>query len=279
MDASTQAALRRINREFYSRQAADFDRTRHPGGWPGWRRVVETASEDANRPLRVLDLACGNGRFALFLKQNPGLRGGQPFEYLGIDLSPELIDHARAAAAGLDHVRFEVGNIESCPLAEATCDLVVLFGVLHHLPGFDNRRRTLERAAAATASGGLLAFTCWQFADDPGFERRRLDWTSEAGIDPSRLEPGDHLLRWGQADTEGHRPGRRHSSRYLRRQRVGRPTHPARRYCHHIDEPELDRLVNGLPLAEVARYRADGPGGRQNLYWLGARDGATATLS
>ncbi|MCY3970879.1 MAG: class I SAM-dependent methyltransferase [Acidobacteria bacterium] len=279
MDATTQAALRRINREFYSRHAADFDRTRHPGGWPGWRSVVETAVSPTGRPLHVLDLGCGNGRFALFLENNPELLNHRPFTYHGIDLSSELIDHARAATAGVDHIRFQVDDIENCTLAEATHDLVTLFGVLHHLPGFKSRRRTLERAASAVAPGGLLALTCWQFADDPRFEDRRLDWCSAAGVDPAELEPGDHLLRWGQADTEGRRQSRRRSSRRLRRQRVGRPAHQARRYCHHTNEPELDRLVCGLQLAEVARYRSDGRGGRQNLYWLGAHNGAAATLS
>ena len=260
MNTATQTALRRINRDFYSRQAADFDRTRHPGGWPGWRRVVETATivpaavAHTTGPLHVLDLGCGNGRFALFLERNPDLRRRRPFTYTGMDLSAELIDHARTAAAGLDHAAFQVGDIEKRPLDAATCDLVVLFGVLHHLPGFDTRRRTLERAAAAVVPGGLLALTCWQFADDPRFENRRLDWASEAGVEPAELEPGDHLLRWGDQGS------------------------PARRYCHHTDAPELDRLVHGLPLTEVARYSSDGSGSRQNLYWLGARDRPAATL-
>ena len=244
MNTATQTALRRINRDFYSRHAADFDRTRHPGGWPGWRRVVETASQASDSPLHVLDLGCGNGRFALFLEGNPDLRGHRPFTYLGIDLSAELIAHARTANAGPDHIRFRVDDIEACRLDRQACDLVVLFGVLHHLPGFDTRRRTLERAAAAVAPGGLLVLTCWQFADDARFGSRRLDWASEAGVDPAELEPGDHLLRWGDDRSS------------------------ARRYCHHTDGPELDRLVHGLPLAEVARYRSDGPGGRQNLYSL-----------
>ena len=258
MDPSTQAALRRINRDFYSRHAADFDRTRRPGGWPGWRRVVETAvvqppqvddaeAQGPRRPLRVLDLGCGNGRFAQFLHRDPGLRRHRPLDYLGIDLSPELIDHARTATAGLRRIRFEVDDIEKRPLDEAASDLVVLFGVLHHLPGFANRRRILARAAETAAPGGLLAITCWQFADAPRFESQSLDWATEADVDPEELEPGDHLLRWGPAESN------------------------ARRYCHHTGERELDRLVAALPLTEVARYRADGPGGRQNLYWLGVR--------
>ncbi len=247
MDGSTQAALRQINRDFYSRHAADFDRTRHPGGWPGWRRVVEAAPLPTGRPLRVLDLGCGNGRFALFLDRNPDLRRSQPFHYYGIDSSAELIERARSACADRGHIRFQVDDIETRPLDQAAHDLVVLFGVVHHLPGFDKRRRALKRAASALAPGGLLALTCWQFADDARVESRRLDWGLQGGVDPAELEPGDHLLRWGPADSE------------------------ACRYCHHTDEDELDRLVGGLPLTETARYRADGAGDRQNLYWLGAR--------
>ena len=247
MDPSTQAALRHINRDFYIRYAADFDRTRHPGGWPGWQRVVEAAPRPTGRPLRVLDLGCGNGRFALFLDRNPELRSERPFDYLGIDSSAELIERAHSAGADRGHIRFERDDIETRPPDEATHDLVTLFGVVHHLPGFDNRRRALERAAAALAPGGLLAVTCWQFADDARFESRQLDWGPDAGVDPAELEPGDHLLRWGPGDSG------------------------ARRFCHHTDERELDHLVEGLPLAEHARYRADGPGDRQNLYWLGAR--------
>ncbi len=259
MDPSTQAALRRINRAFYSRQAADFDRTRHPGGWPGWRRVVELAARLTNGSLRVLDLGCGNGRFALFLERDPALRSHQPFDYLGIDLSPELIERAKASTAGLGHIRLEIGDMEggmqNDPPAERGFDLVTLFGVLHHLPGLDARRSALARAASVVAPGGLLALACWQFADDPRFEHRRLDWASQAGIDQAELEPGDHLLRWGPTDSS------------------------ARRYCHHTDEPELDRLVAGLPLAEVARYRADGSGNRQNLYWLATRENCRSAVS
>ncbi len=250
MDTSTQAALCQINLDFYRRHAGHFDRTRRPGGWPGWRRVVGAAAGLTASRLRVVDLGCGNGRFALFLERNSRLRQTRPFGYLGIDLSRELIDRARAAAKGLNHVRFEVGDLATHRLGPKCHELVVLFGVLHHLPGFETRQRALERAARAVAPGGLLALTCWQFADDPGCESRTIDWSEHAAVDPGELEPGDHLLRWGPEDSG------------------------ARRFCHHTSEPELDRLVGGLPLAEVTRYRADGPGGRQNLYWLGTREGA-----
>ncbi len=247
-----------MNAAFYARNARDFDRTRHAAGWPGWRRVVRLAAaadegDDGARggpsrraaALRVLDLGCGNGRFALFLERNSELRSRRPFHYRGIDLSPNLVGRARRASAAHLNIRFDIADLESCPLDLGAFDLVVLFGVLHHLPGLALRRQAIERAAAALAPGGLLAITCWQFTDAPDFARRRLDWDVETDVDPARLENGDHLLRWGGADST------------------------ARRYCHETTEDELALLIQDLALNEVDRYRADGADGRRNLYWLG----------
>jgi len=195
--------------------------------------------------LRVLDLGCGNGRLALFLNQNPELRDHRPFTYLGLDTSAELVRRAGERTDGVDHTRFEVADLLNRPHQPGGWDLVALFGVLHHLPGFACRRQALKRAARAVAPGGYVALTCWQFPADPAFRKRVLSWSTETIVDESELEPGDYLLRWGP---EGDH---------------------ACRYCHHVDEQELERLVADLPLQEIDRYRADGRGGRQNLYWLG----------
>jgi ubiquinone/menaquinone biosynthesis C-methylase UbiE len=67
----------------------------------------------------VLDLGCGNGRVALAL----AARG---FQVEGIDISPSMIDDARAAAeaAGVD-ARFRVGDAVKLPQDENELDAVV----------------------------------------------------------------------------------------------------------------------------------------------------------
>jgi len=134
-------------------------------------------------------------------------------------------------------------------LPEGEFSLVVLMGVLHHVPGRATRAALVRAAAARVAEGGLLALTLWRFAGRPRFEKRRVDWSAVgsvggAPIDPSQLEPGDALLRFGSAPDA------------------------APRYCHHTDPAELDVWTAETGLEPVARYTADGAQGDLNLHWI-----------
>lgn len=62
MDTKTINHLNAINRAFYATVANDFDQTRGTA-WPGWKRLQPYLT----LPLSVLDVGCGNARFALFL--------------------------------------------------------------------------------------------------------------------------------------------------------------------------------------------------------------------
>ena len=73
----------------------------------------------------VLDVGCGTGWFAA------GLQRARPdLTVLGLDLSAGMLSKARAAGAG-DLVQ---GDGTGLPFADATFDVVVGRGVLHHLP-------------------------------------------------------------------------------------------------------------------------------------------------
>jgi len=85
----------------------------------------------------------------------------------------------------------------------------------------------------------------WQFAAFERFRARMLPWSaleSHTGlhVDTSQLEPGDYLLRWGDA---------------------GRV-----RYCHFVDEEELQRLLPPSGAELVESYAADGREGSLNRY-------------
>jgi ubiquinone/menaquinone biosynthesis C-methylase UbiE len=67
----------------------------------------------------VLDLACGNGRVAFALAE----RG---YRVEGLDISPSMIDEARAATAERNvDARFRVGDAVSLPYGEGEFDAVV----------------------------------------------------------------------------------------------------------------------------------------------------------
>ncbi|MEE2672785.1 MAG: class I SAM-dependent methyltransferase [Myxococcota bacterium] len=235
MDEATRKRLLAINRDFYTQQAASFSATRNHA-WPGWARVVDGLAPD---PLAVLDAGCGNGRLARFL----GERREQALDYLGIDSSAALIDDARKAIP-TPGIHFAVLDLVESPEAipAGPFDLVAVFGLLHHLPGFETRVNLVRQLASRLARGGRIAVTCWRFGADPRIEGRLLDW--DGIVDPSRLDPGDHLLRWGNS------PG------------VGR-------YCHFASDDEIDEFAQsvsatGLGLAD--RFRSDGKSGELNEY-------------
>jgi len=138
------------------------------------------AAETADLPAgRALDLACGEGRNAVWLAE----RG---WKVLGVDYSDVAIRRARslAEAQGVD-VELEVGDVLDHPLAPEAYDLVLLAYV--QLPP-DERRQLLDRAAAAVAPGGTLLLV--------GHHLRNLEEGTGGPSDPSRLWETDDAEQW-----------------------------------------------------------------------------------
>jgi len=200
-----------------------------------------------------LDLGCGNGRF--FAEIGPIL--GDPrveISYLGIDASWPLLTLAakRVTAGGSSPPRLVAADVVHRPLAELEAatrfDLIVNFGLMHHVPSRKARRRLLAACAGRLREGGVLAVSFWQFGDRERFKRRFLPWRAAAQggpdvpdrIDVRDLEAGDHLLAWGDAG--------------------------AVRYCHFTDEREAGALVAELGLEPLSSFREDGASGDLNLY-------------
>lgn len=83
----------------------------------------------------VLDLGCGAGTDTLVAAQMvaPGGR------VTGIDMTPEMLAKARAAATemGADNVHFVEGEIEQLPFGDASFDVVISNGVIDLIPDKD----------------------------------------------------------------------------------------------------------------------------------------------
>jgi ubiquinone/menaquinone biosynthesis C-methylase UbiE len=108
--------------------------------------LLDTARVRAG--MRVLDLACGPGVVAAVAAE----RGALP---VGLDFSPAMIALARVGHTG---IRFEEGDAEALPFADASFDAVVAnFGV-HHVP---EPIRALREAHRVLRPGGRAAFTAW----------------------------------------------------------------------------------------------------------------------
>jgi SAM-dependent methyltransferase len=84
---------------------------------------------------RVVDLGCGAGTDSLVAAQMVGQNG----HVTSIDMTPEMLDKARAATAelGLTNVDFLEGEIERLPLASESVDVVISNGVIDLVPDKD----------------------------------------------------------------------------------------------------------------------------------------------
>jgi tRNA (uracil-5-)-methyltransferase TRM9 len=231
MDEATRQRLNAINREFYVTTAAEFDQTRGKA-WAGW----VTLRDYLTAPLAVLDVGCGNGRFGVFLAETLSAT----ITYHGIDNNSALLDYAKIALAGLPPISatFTQQDIITQPPETGSYNLVVLFGVLHHVPGAAERLKFMQQLAERVAPDGLLCFASWRFYDYPRFRERIVPWSADFEV-----EAGDYLLDW--------RRGER-----------------ALRYCHYVDDSEQAALITATGLSEVTTYRADGADNRMNVYSL-----------
>lgn len=253
-----------INRRFYARVAAAFSESRdHP--WPGWARVLEPLAERSHDAvgdtrLRLLDVGCGNGRFA----EAAHARLGAGIHYLGVDASQALLDLAAdRLAARLPKIEVVLVRLEitdACSIAKLPAgpfDCIGVFGLLHHLPSRARRRALLHALADRLAPAGQLALAAWRFADNPRFRSRRVSWIdynahASEPVDTAQLEPGDHLLKFGAAGED----------------------ELAIRYCHDADDAEIDAWLSGLPVRQIDRFEADGRSGDLNHYRVLERPGS-----
>ena len=136
----------------YTRAADTMD------GLPFWhhygRLTVERAGVRTGE--RVIDLCCGTGASALPAARAVGPTGS----VLGVDLTPALLDVARANAArqGLTQARFEAGDVTALAFPRGSFDVVQSVFGLFFLPDMPE---TLRRAWDWLAPGGRLVTTVW----------------------------------------------------------------------------------------------------------------------
>jgi ubiquinone/menaquinone biosynthesis C-methylase UbiE len=97
----------------------------------------------------VVDAPCGAG--AAF----PALSPGQHLRYVALDLSPLMLERARARAhaLGLDQIEFVEGDAERIPLEDRSVDLFLSYWGLHCVPHPDV---AIREAARCLRRGGRL---------------------------------------------------------------------------------------------------------------------------
>jgi len=243
MDEQTIQKLNQLNHKFYDKIAADFSETRQRP-WEGWEQLLSIikASFLEKPHMTVLDVGCGNGRFAEFLK--PEIK---PLEmkYVGLDSNKDLLEIAERNLRKLDFVSLQLKKVDILnDTLEYPADLICVFGVLHHIPGENTRQKLVKKLSTQLNKGGLLIFTAWQFDQLPNTFERRIKPTEieeKLGIALTNLERNDYLLTWERGE---------HSIRF----------------CHLIDDQEIEGLIVASGLKKLQVFSADGKNHVTNRY-------------
>jgi ubiquinone/menaquinone biosynthesis C-methylase UbiE len=117
------------------------------------------------RQVRLLDVACGTGRFLRAVRlAYPAMK------LAGLDLSRPYLDEARRHLKGLRPVEWIAANAESIPLPEASQDVVTTVFLFHELPPEVRQRVTAEMARVLKPGGLLVFIDSLQMGDRPGWD-------------------------------------------------------------------------------------------------------------
>ena len=118
----------------------------------------------------VLEIGCGNGYGGYLLNQLG------PKSYIGLDLMEEQVEIARHKYSQYTYIVQDATDLSQ--FADASKDVVIIFGVLHHIPEW---RKVLDEIARVLKPNGQL------FLEEP------------RGVDVKFF---DFLFRWGHPDSD-----------------------------------------------------------------------------
>lgn len=253
MQRSTIEKLNQLNQSFYTNVAKEFDQTRQ-APWHGWSNLVDLLDEfDKNQPLRVLDVGCGNGRFLDFLVKNVP---EQSIAYTGIDLNSELLHFAKTRTQNFanlttswqhyDLVQTWLSGEMQKPPFDQKYDLIVVFGVMHHLPSALQRLSWLQNFQDHLSENGLLVVADWQFTRESKRFAEKTISPETLGISAAELESNDFILDWQKGAV-------------------------SYRYCHETRAEEQAEQHKALVIRNptvtlIKEFDADGKSGQLNHY-------------
>ncbi|MEL6860658.1 MAG: class I SAM-dependent methyltransferase [Pseudomonadota bacterium] len=127
--------------------------------------LVRSVRETGDPQAKVLDLACGTGRFmAQTLRAMPKL------DLTGLDLSPPYAEAARAAVKRWPNADVVEGMAEALPFEDESFDHLISIYLFHELPPRVRPKVIAEAARVLKPGGTMVIADSLQFGDDSGLD-------------------------------------------------------------------------------------------------------------
>jgi ubiquinone/menaquinone biosynthesis C-methylase UbiE len=229
MNEATAKKISKQTAQTYDTVATEFSRTRGTF-WDELAFLSEYITHDDH----VLDIGCGNGRFAPLVAKRHA-------RYVGIDYSKGLISEEKRLHPD---ITFTVSDATDIPFPENHFDIAYAFAVIHHIPSRALRRKFFEEARRVLHPGGLFIFTSWDIFR-PKYFRAILHSAIDAIQGKNELEIGDALLTFGKSK--------------------------AVRYVHAFTRRELRMLAEEAGLTVISEAIITRKSGERNIVFVTSR--------
>ena len=146
---------------FYNSEAKKYAETRKKF-WHEEKTILGAITPlfGNNDKVRVLEFGCGSGRFATLLNQNfPG-----KFDYVGIDLSDELLSYAGKENPNLTFFQWDITKLVK-NFEQESFDLIVWTSSFQHIPTKKERSFLMKNFYRLLNYDGMLLMTNWSLSD------------------------------------------------------------------------------------------------------------------
>ena len=140
---------------FYDSEAKKYAETRKKF-WHEEKVILDVISPLFNQKekIRILEFWCGSGRFATLLNQNFSGK----FDYVGIDLSNELISYASKENPNLTFFQWDITKLIK-NFEQESFDLIVWTSSFQHIPTFKERSFLMKNFYRLLDYDGVLLMT------------------------------------------------------------------------------------------------------------------------
>ena len=157
----SQTLLQKVQSD-YNKIAKSFSDTRkYP--WKDFELLFKNSQPITHSSkLKILDLACGNGRLYNFLNSQFAVHDSQNFKYIGVDNSTELLKQANIQYSKfkIKNLEFVFGDILRIPFPDNSFDQIWCIAAFHHLPKKFQGKGTKE-IYRVLKKNGILVLTVW----------------------------------------------------------------------------------------------------------------------